>query len=27
LGRQNKFKVDQRKKGYKPPFFINNPQG
>jgi hypothetical protein len=22
-----KFKVDQRKKGDKPPFFINNPQG
>ena len=24
---KNKFKVDQRKKGSKPPFFKNNPQG
>jgi hypothetical protein len=24
---KNKFKVDQRKKGTKAPFFINNPQG
>jgi hypothetical protein len=24
---KNKFKVDQRKKGSKPPFFQNNPQG
>jgi hypothetical protein len=24
---KNKFKMDQRKKGTKPPFFKNNPQG
>jgi hypothetical protein len=24
---KKKFKVDQRKKGSKPPFFRNNPQG
>jgi hypothetical protein len=24
---KNKFKIDQRKKGSKQPFFINNPQG
>jgi hypothetical protein len=24
---KNKFKMDQRKKGTKPPFFRNNPQG
>ena len=24
---KKKFKMDQRKKGAKPPFFINNPQG
>jgi hypothetical protein len=23
---KKKFKVDQRKKGYNPPFFRNNPQ-
>jgi hypothetical protein len=27
LGKTKKFKMDQRKKGTKTPFFRNNPQG